>query len=89
MSEQTPEQPAQPDETQQTDPNSEPQTVPAPPNQVDTDHDDDDKTDQEQGVGVAPTQPGDAGEGNAGTQFESTEQIEEKLGRTGEEGKAE
>jgi hypothetical protein len=34
------------------------------------------RTDQEQGVGVAPTQAGDAGEGNPGTQFETTEQIE-------------
>jgi hypothetical protein len=34
------------------------------------------RTDQEQGVGVAPTQPGDAGEGNPGTAFETTEQIE-------------
>jgi len=33
-------------------------------------------SDQEQGVGVAPTEPGDAGEGNPGTQFETTEQIE-------------
>ena len=33
-------------------------------------------TDQEQGVGVAPTQPGDAGEGNAGTKFQTTEEIE-------------
>lgn len=34
------------------------------------------RTDQEQGVGVAPTEPGDAGEGNPGTQFQTTEQIE-------------
>lgn len=34
------------------------------------------RTDQEQGVGVAPTEPGDAGEGNPGTHFETTEQIE-------------
>lgn len=33
-------------------------------------------TDQEQGVGVAPTEPGDAGEGNPGTKFETTEEIE-------------
>ena len=33
-------------------------------------------TDQDQGVGVAPTQPGDAGEGNAGTRFQTTEEIE-------------
>jgi len=33
-------------------------------------------SDQEQGVGVAPTQPGDAGEGNAGTRFQTTEEIE-------------
>jgi hypothetical protein len=33
-------------------------------------------TDQELGVGVAPTQPGDAGEGNPGTPFETTEQVE-------------
>jgi len=33
-------------------------------------------TDQEQGVGVAPTQAGDAGEGNPGTEFQTTEQIE-------------
>jgi hypothetical protein len=33
-------------------------------------------TDQEQGVGVAPTQPGDAGEGNPGTPFQTTEEIE-------------
>lgn len=33
-------------------------------------------TDQEQGVGVAPTEPGDAGEGNPGTSFQTTEQIE-------------
>lgn len=33
-------------------------------------------SDQEQGVGVAPTQPGDAGEGNAGTKFQTTEEIE-------------
>jgi hypothetical protein len=33
-------------------------------------------TDQEQGVGVAPTQPGDAGEGNVGTRFQTTEEIE-------------
>ena len=33
-------------------------------------------TDQEQGVGVAPTQPGDAGEGNPGTHFQTTEEIE-------------
>jgi hypothetical protein len=35
-------------------------------------------TDQEQGVGVAPTEPGDAGEGNAGTRFQSTDEIEGK-----------
>lgn len=34
------------------------------------------RTDQEQGVGVAPTQPGDAGEGNAGTKFQTTDEIE-------------
>jgi hypothetical protein len=33
-------------------------------------------TDQEQGVGLAPTQAGDAGEGNPGTAFQTTEQIE-------------
>lgn len=33
-------------------------------------------TDQEQGVGVAPTQAGDAGEGNPGTAFKTTEEIE-------------
>jgi hypothetical protein len=33
-------------------------------------------TDEEQGVGVAPTQAGDAGEGNPGTQFQTTEEIE-------------
>jgi hypothetical protein len=33
-------------------------------------------TDQELGVGVSPTQPGDAGEGNAGTRFQTTEEIE-------------
>jgi len=33
-------------------------------------------TDQEQGVGVAPTQAGDAGEGNPGTGFQTTEEIE-------------
>jgi hypothetical protein len=37
-------------------------------------------TDQEQGVGVAPTQPGDAGEGNPGTHFQTTEEIEGKQG---------
>lgn len=35
-------------------------------------------SDQDQGVGVAPTEPGDAGEGNPGTQFQTTEQIEGK-----------
>jgi hypothetical protein len=34
------------------------------------------RTDQEQGVGVAPTQAGDAGEGNPGTTFQRTEEIE-------------
>jgi hypothetical protein len=33
-------------------------------------------TDEEQGVGIAPTEPGDAGEGNPGTAFQTTEQIE-------------
>jgi hypothetical protein len=33
-------------------------------------------SDQDQGVGVAPTQAGDAGEGNPGTAFQTTEQIE-------------
>jgi len=33
-------------------------------------------SDQDQGVGVAPTEPGDAGEGNPGTHFQTTEQIE-------------
>lgn len=33
-------------------------------------------TDQELGVGVAPTEPGDAGEGNPGTPFQTTGQIE-------------
>jgi len=28
-------------------------------------------------VGVAPTEPGDAGEGNPGTHFQTTEQIED------------
>ena len=32
--------------------------------------------DQKQGVGVAPTDPGDAGEGNPGTAFQTTEQVE-------------
>jgi hypothetical protein len=35
-------------------------------------------TDQEQGVGIAPTEPGDAGEGNGGTRFQSTDEIEGK-----------
>jgi len=34
------------------------------------------RSDQDQGVGVAPTEPGDAGEGNPGTHFQTTEQIE-------------
>jgi len=33
-------------------------------------------SDEDLGVGVAPTQPGDAGEGNPGTAFQTTEQIE-------------
>lgn len=32
--------------------------------------------DQKAGVGVAPTEPGDAGEGNPGTHFQTTEEIE-------------
>ena len=40
-----------------------------------------DKTDQEQGVGVAPTEPGDAGEGNPGTHFQTTEEIEGEDGQ--------
>ena len=34
--------------------------------------------DQKAGVGVGPTEPGDAGEGNPGTHPESTEEIEGK-----------
>src|SRR6185437_13861964 len=33
-------------------------------------------TDQELGVGVAPTEPGDAGEGNPGTPFQTTAEVE-------------
>lgn len=36
----------------------------------------DSSEDQAQGVGIAPTEPGDAGEGNPGTHFETTEEIE-------------
>lgn len=32
--------------------------------------------DQKQGVGVAPTEPGDAGEGNPGTHPQTTEEVE-------------
>jgi hypothetical protein len=74
MSEPTPEQPTPEPTTPPTPPTPEPNT-PAPDSG-------EEKTDQEQGVGVAPTEPGDAGEGNPGTHFETTEEIEEKLGRT-------
>ena len=35
-----------------------------------------DKSDAEQGVGVAPTQAGDTEDGEGGTQFQTTEEIE-------------
>ena len=39
------------------------------------------KTDEDLGVGVAPTQAGDAGEGNPGTAFQSTAEIEGEDGQ--------
>ena len=55
------------------------------PNDATTEDDDEPKTDAEQGVGLAPTEPGDAGEGNPGTHFETTEQIEAAdLSKSGE-----
>lgn len=61
MSEQSQEQPQTPPEGEQE--TTEPKSGEPP-------------TDQELGVGVAPTEPGDAGEGNPGTQFQTTAQIE-------------
>lgn len=42
-------------------------------------------SDQEQGVGVAPTEPGDAGEGFPGTRFETTEEVEAKQAGNGDD----
>lgn len=39
------------------------------------------QTDEQLGVGVAPTQAGDAGEGNPGTAFQSTAEIEGEDGQ--------
>jgi tricorn protease len=39
------------------------------------------ESDEDQGVGTAPTEAGDAGEGNPGTQFQTTEQIEGEDGQ--------
>ena len=51
------------------------------PNTPPAEDEHDEKTDQEQGVGIAPTQPGDAGEGNPGTHFQTTEEIEGEDGQ--------
>jgi hypothetical protein len=55
------------------------------PNDAHTKDDSEPKTDAEQGVGLAPTEPGDAGEGNPGTAFQTTEEVEAAdLSKSGE-----
>lgn len=83
MSDQENEQPETPPEGDEAPPSVEPLSPPEPPEgehepvgQTQQATDGEPLSDQEQGVGVAPTQSGDAGEGNAGTQFQTTEQIE-------------
>jgi hypothetical protein len=89
MSDQNPENPDTPPEGEQAPPSVEPLAPPEPDHepepvgQTQQATDGEPLTDQEQGVGVAPTQSGDAGEGNPGTAFQTTEQIE---GTTGDGG---
>ena len=91
MSEQNPETPATPPEGDEAPPQVEPLTPPEPPEgepapeEVTPEEESGDKSDQEQGVGLAPTEPGDAGEGNPGTHFQTTEEIEAAdLSKSGE-----
>jgi hypothetical protein len=50
-------------------------------------HAPDSSEDHKLGVGVAPTEPGDAGEGNPGTKFQTTEEIEKAdLSKSGDVG---
>ena len=51
------------------------------PNTPPSDDDHAEQSDEDAGVGVAPTEPGDAGEGNPGTHFQSTAEIEGEDGQ--------
>ena len=76
--EQTPTPPEGDEAPPQVEPLSppEPDTASEPVGQTQQATDGEPRTDQEQGVGIAPTQAGDAGEGNPGTAFQTTEEIE-------------
>jgi hypothetical protein len=82
MSDQEQEQTQTPPEGEQAPPSveplspPEPDAEPEPVGQTQQATDGEPRTDQEQGVGVAPTQAGDGGEGNPGTAFQTTEEIE-------------
>lgn len=85
MSDQNPEQPQEnaPPQGDEAPPQVEPIAPPEPPNappepvgRTAEAEAGEPPTDQDQGVGVAPTEPGDAGEGNPGTAFQTTEEIE-------------
>lgn len=93
MSEQNTETPATPPEGDEAPPQVEPPTPPEPPEgepapeEVTPEDESGDKSDQDQGVGIAPTEAGDAGEGNPGTPFQTTEEIEaDDLSKSGEVG---
>ena len=51
------------------------------PNTPPAEEHDGEQSDEDAGVGTAPTQPGDAGEGNPGTHFQTTEEIEGEDGQ--------
>jgi hypothetical protein len=86
MSEQEQEQTPTPPEGDEAPPQVEPLTPPEPTTEPEPvgrtpeQESGEPPSDQEQGVGVAPTEPGDAGEGNPGTHFQTTEEIENPSG---------
>jgi hypothetical protein len=92
MSDQEQEQPETPPEGDEAPPSVEPISPPEPEREpleplgrTPESEAGEPPSDQEQGVGVAPTQAGDAGEGNPGTQFKTTEEIEaDDLSKSGE-----
>ena len=59
--------PAQPFQGDQPQPDEQPDEQPADPGE---------KSDQDQGVGVAPTHAGDTEDGEDGTQFQTTAEVE-------------